>query len=66
MHKEEYSDSCIGCFPEVIQMAIKTSLEPRKEWVAPSLKKVSVEEVTASSSHTRPKPDRYQGATVSS
>lgn len=42
-------------------MAVETNLEPRKEWVAPSLKKVNIEEITAQFTHNRPKPDRYDG-----
>jgi hypothetical protein len=61
MDKEEYSDSCICCFPEVIAMAftVDTNVQPRKEWVAPELKKINIEEITAHVSGTKPKPDVY-------
>lgn len=29
---------------------VETNLEPRKEWVAPELKKIDVEEITAAGS----------------
>ena len=44
---------------------VETNLQPRKEWVAPELKKTSVEVVTGSGAQNKPKPDRYN-ATISS
>jgi hypothetical protein len=61
MHKEEYSRSYIDSFPEVIAMTVETNLQPRKAWVAPSLKKIDIQEFTANYPFNKPKPDKTVG-----
>lgn len=43
-------------------MTVESNLEPRKAWVAPSLKKIDIEEITSSGPGNKPKPDKYFGA----